>query len=181
MALNLNVVLLGGGVIAGAFLLLNNLLQTGPLKVINQQSELEKKVIGTRTLGETCGNASDCSRLATELGPGSGFLDAVMCCNGKCKQAAKGYFEVPTCPGKPLDSPCGDISECSYTGYPTDAPATFASKVGCFDGKCTFKRKDYIDSWWAPNECKDNFWHPVGTCAVTAEEKEVRRHLSKMK
>lgn len=181
MSLNLNVVLLGGGIILGGFILANELIGEGPGRVIRKQAELETKSLGKKLIGEECGNNQDCSREGSIVGPPATAFDQVGCCSNTCKWKKKDWLGVYYCPEdlpnastKGLGSPCDDLSDCSVTGRPNGDPVTIFDKIGCCKGKCTHKRRDLYGLWYCPDECVSQFLGPPGKCAISPEEINIR-------
>lgn len=77
---------------------------------------------------------------------------------------------------KGIGDACTSQRECGVSGFAGDPAAPLiGSAVGCLNGTCQFKRKDWAGTWWAPDECVGRFLGPRGSCGVSEAEMEYRR------
>lgn len=82
---------------------------------------------------------------------------------------------------KGIGDDCKTQTDCSITGIAGGKrTSNLFSPIGCCEGKCTFKREDYLGVGFCPNECKSGgLFDKPGTCKPTMREIKFLSELSK--
>jgi hypothetical protein len=72
---------------------------------------------------------------------------------------------------KGIGEDCKTQTDCSLTGEAGGKrTSNFFSPIGCCQGKCTFKRDDYLGIGFCPNECKSGIFERPGSCKPSMSE-----------